>query len=349
MDKLLYFPYIAIPNGEWLTRTLLYWDEIASIVPYEYIERPGMHEKYMRHLVEENLVKQVIPEEYVFNFRGFEGNFLEYLKNDPLSMNLAVVGKMGELGNGKILRTTPIHMGKLADLGYELVELGLAKRMETNRSWFEVEAHTAKNFMTYLAFLISNATEYVPATDNYDGFRCLLPVTNYNNNNIKERVRNELRAVILEKILPVPKGRIDGSDIQRFKEKNYESLRKYRNHVEDFLVKYDSINESDRERTLKVFIEESQENIKQISERLTFFGNIDMSFITICSLASSVSPVASSLSSGDRSELIGAVPGLLGAIYATTRRESIADLHSKPLAYATIAKGTRTRRPFSQW
>ncbi len=348
MDKLLYFPYISVPNGEWLTRTLLYWDEIASIVPYEYINRPGMHERYMRHLVEENLVKQVIPEEYVFGFRGFEQNFLEYLRSDPLSMNLAAVGKMGELGNGKILRTTNIHMGKLADLGYELVELGLAKKKDSDWSWFEVEAHTASKFMTYLAFLISNATEYVPATDNYDGFRSLLPVAD-NERRIKERVRNELRAVILEKILPVPKGRIDGYDIQRFKDRNHESLKNYRNRVEDFLIKYDSINESDRERTMKIFIEESQDEIRLISEKMTFFGNVDMSFITMCSLASSVYPVATTVSSGNTADLIGALPGLLGAIYATTRRENIADLKSKPLAYAAIAKGTRTRTPFRKW
>jgi hypothetical protein len=33
---ILYFPTIAVPNGTWLRRALLYWDEVASIVPHQF-------------------------------------------------------------------------------------------------------------------------------------------------------------------------------------------------------------------------------------------------------------------------------------------------------------------------
>lgn len=41
MDKLLYFPYISIPNTEWTIHSLLYWDEVASIIPFEFMQDPG--------------------------------------------------------------------------------------------------------------------------------------------------------------------------------------------------------------------------------------------------------------------------------------------------------------------
>lgn len=31
--KVLYFPYISVPESAWFTRVLLYWDEVGSIVP----------------------------------------------------------------------------------------------------------------------------------------------------------------------------------------------------------------------------------------------------------------------------------------------------------------------------
>lgn len=35
---ILYYPTISIPTNDWLRRSLLYWDEIGSIVPVDYEE-----------------------------------------------------------------------------------------------------------------------------------------------------------------------------------------------------------------------------------------------------------------------------------------------------------------------
>jgi hypothetical protein len=32
----VYFPYINAPNNDWFVRTLLFWDDVACIVPHEY-------------------------------------------------------------------------------------------------------------------------------------------------------------------------------------------------------------------------------------------------------------------------------------------------------------------------
>lgn len=33
----LYYPYIKVPESDWFTRVLLYWDVVGAIVPYEYV------------------------------------------------------------------------------------------------------------------------------------------------------------------------------------------------------------------------------------------------------------------------------------------------------------------------
>jgi hypothetical protein len=40
MDKLLYYPYINLPEGDWTVRALLYYENVGSIVPLEYFYSP---------------------------------------------------------------------------------------------------------------------------------------------------------------------------------------------------------------------------------------------------------------------------------------------------------------------
>jgi hypothetical protein len=35
--RVLYFPFIRVPESTWLTQMLLHWDQVCSIVPYEFI------------------------------------------------------------------------------------------------------------------------------------------------------------------------------------------------------------------------------------------------------------------------------------------------------------------------
>lgn len=62
-NKILYFPYISVPRDPWLFRTLLYWDEVGSIVPMSFLENPEGLTPFMRELVREQLVTQIIPME----------------------------------------------------------------------------------------------------------------------------------------------------------------------------------------------------------------------------------------------------------------------------------------------
>ena len=57
----IYFPYIRVPNNEWFTRTLLFWDNIGSIVPMEFMRNREQLGPYMNNLIKEKLVTPIIP------------------------------------------------------------------------------------------------------------------------------------------------------------------------------------------------------------------------------------------------------------------------------------------------
>jgi hypothetical protein len=52
VQNVIYFPYIRVPESEWFTRVLLYWKQVASIVPYEYIKSSKLS-KFMDALISE--------------------------------------------------------------------------------------------------------------------------------------------------------------------------------------------------------------------------------------------------------------------------------------------------------
>jgi len=78
-NNVLYFPYIRIPQSSWFTRVLLYWDEIGSIVPYEYQRQRVKLGHYMQNLVEAGLVKEVVPSEHHSEVPEFRSAFLKLI------------------------------------------------------------------------------------------------------------------------------------------------------------------------------------------------------------------------------------------------------------------------------
>lgn len=77
LGKVLYFPYIRVPENVWFTQVLLYWDKVGSIVPSEYIRRPEKLGSYMGELVQADLVKPVVPPDYTYKIPRFREAFLE--------------------------------------------------------------------------------------------------------------------------------------------------------------------------------------------------------------------------------------------------------------------------------
>ena len=60
-SRVLYFPYISVPQTAWFSRVLLYWDEVGSIVPSPLANDLRQVSPYMGELVSAGLVRPIIP------------------------------------------------------------------------------------------------------------------------------------------------------------------------------------------------------------------------------------------------------------------------------------------------
>ena len=143
-NNALYFPFISVPKSKWIINSLLYWDKLASIVPMDYIENPNLLSPFMRSLVIEGLVTQVLPRDHLYKIENFEQIFIHYLetklrkRRSPHFLNLI---------NRKLInsRKVNIHIEKLGELASWLEKKNLAKRKDY--SWYEVEDWISLPFM----------------------------------------------------------------------------------------------------------------------------------------------------------------------------------------------------------
>ena len=273
MNKILYFPYISIPNTEWLSRAILYWDEVASIVPMDYIGNPELLDENMRKLVEYELVKQVIPTNYVYNIRNFVEDFekiidrhVRYIRNNR---------------NNRFhreIKYVKIHVEKMGDIERKLSEYGLC--IKDSYPWFWVEEGIAYKFMNYLAKRISQVEGYTPCTDKLKDLEKLQLSHSFS-------ARNKYRKIILDEILPAPVGEVNPIEIKRFKEKHNDQLRKFRGGIEQFIISlYGLPKEVINERIYR-FKKESLEEINELSNKMNENNLGDINLSNMCSVLAS--------------------------------------------------------------
>ena len=177
-DKVLYFPYIDVPQSAWLTRMLLYWDSVGAIIPFDFIEKPERLHEHTRSLVQANLLTQVIPSDYIGDIPNFSHAFLSYLdslgdvldrrrlsfqKRPPTGLRRRVFSR--RIHSQKMV-AVPLHMEKTSSLSTDLIHLGLAAYDEY--PWLAVEKKTADEFMYYLATVLGQhrKLQFTPVTDN---------------------------------------------------------------------------------------------------------------------------------------------------------------------------------------
>jgi len=158
-NRVLYFPYIRIPESRWLTQMLLYWDQVSSIVPYQFVQEPESLGQYMRCLVEEELVFQVIPSNYISEIPRFLEVFQRYLDN----LGPEVSSRTRRFVQGDLFR---IHIEKMGPIADALCRHRLAR--QTEYPWYDVERDTADDFMSYLATALGqlDSINSSPVTDN---------------------------------------------------------------------------------------------------------------------------------------------------------------------------------------
>jgi hypothetical protein len=149
-----------------------------------------------------------------------------------------------------------IHIEKMGEISHALVDQKLAR--EAGYPWYEVEADTANDFMTYLASALGKlaSVDSSPVTDQatyLDRFAKAGVA--------EDRVVQQLQALrvrVLEKVLPIPSHAIEPSKIRQFKNRHPQLLADFRRRVERELI--EAANKSDdflQQRQLELFFDEA--------------------------------------------------------------------------------------------
>jgi len=316
-DKVLYFPYIRVPDSTWFTRILLYWDEVGTIVPYEFIEAPERLGEHTRSLVQAGLVKQVIPGIYIPLIPRFAEAFLGYL--DRLGSELD--RRRSAFRKGETFR---IHIEKMDSLTYPLMDLGLAQASKPY-PWLDVEERTARDFMGYLATVLGRLKEldYAPTTDEEGILESLALAGAPSSLGIVRLAA--LRLVILEEALPAPSGPLHASEIRAFKDTYGEELRRFRRYIERELTSIAAVQDTGLcEHRLQILKEEIHDETASIRSRMEDRGWTRLIFGRLCSL---LAPILGRES----------LPALIKSVYEAFSGE-VKSVGTEPLAYAAFAQ-----------
>lgn len=225
--NVIYFPYINVPDNQWFTRTLLYWDHVYSIVPRDFMEGEGRLSQHMLGLVDVDAVKPLFPDDAheKLDFRDFSNTFLRLVEDDSFPVQRGII-----TSNPPVFW---VHAGKLNEIADPLCQMGLAR---TGRyPWYEVESYTARAFMLYLAGSFGELPDVDsdPVTDDEGSLKPGVG-TEVADGSWRPEL-DELRYGILSDVLPAPSDAIDPATLVRFKEEHGLHLRQFRARVEQKL------------------------------------------------------------------------------------------------------------------
>jgi hypothetical protein len=318
-NKVLYFPYINVPNSTWFTRMLLYWDEVGAIVPYDFICRPELLDEYTRSLVKATLVKQVIPGNFIEKIPEYNESFINYIES--LGSKLEKRRKSFKQLPG--IKTCRIHIEKMDKLAKFFVSMELAK--EKDYPWYEVEAETGKEFMTYLAATLGKIDElqYMPITDE---LRHLEEFVFSSSSDLEpEKKISSIRLQLLEDLFPSPAKPLYAHEIEKFKNSHGGKLRTFRLKVENELVNIADIeDEALRKRKIELFKEETREAIREIKSYLNESG---YNRLTLSKIGSVITAIP----------YISGPSGLVKAIFHTYNNSDEINI-DRTLLYAAFAQ-----------
>lgn len=306
MNKILYYPYINVPRTDWTLRTLLYYDTVGTIVPYEYFRRPeNNYEPFMLELVREGLVEPINPMDVLHRSWEIFRPFIEFIENDRLNARRlnSLRGRYHNLEEPEF-HGVKIHADKFdGDVFYHLQQLGLARQSED--MWYIVERSTANQLMKYLATIIGSKLKMQPTTDSFNPLFSRQVINN----------QNKRREIILDKLIPFPE-EIDFKKLLKFKEKNINLLGAFRNRVElivlDPTIKYNTPFFDEKVRELEI---RKEELIAKMSEGQ--LGRILLG--TICGIIGAGHGL---ITANVTNTVVGAIPGFANAVYTALQIEN---------------------------
>lgn len=307
MSNLLYYPYINVPRTDWTLRTLLYYDNIGSIVPQEFFYEPERnYDEFMLELVRSELVTPINPLDVLHNPWESTRPFIELIQDNEKKLKKAqkrfIGGHRGSIHGDKFSKAN-IHSDKFdQEIFYQLEQLGLAESDEGR--WYSVEKKTANNLMNFLATLISAKTERLPTTDYVRPF--------YNRSSFKKV--QQKRETILTSLIPFPED-INLTRLLKFKEKHSNLLEAFRTQVE--LIALDP-NIMEGTPLFYQRLSELTQRKDELSAKMNESKFKNILFGTVCGLIGAYQGIATA---STRGAIIGALPGFAHAVYSALQIE----------------------------
>src|SRR5574343_305298 len=246
---ILYYPTIDIPRGNWLRHSLLYWDEVSSIVPKSWNGNQLIElSPEIEYLMDEGQFRPIKPEDLITksdnweNFENFQQEFREIVSsvqfrsfinrrqsNGQYKIHSNKIENNYRIHSNKVEGNYRVHSNKTSDSIYNFLrELNLASRDGENE-WINFEQNTALLYMSllakYLADIDSNQTTI--GTDYYT----------YEKFNFKRVSENEGFPVIsfnLNNVLPTPKSNVSFEQIIQFKKKRSDNLNHFKKTITEY-------------------------------------------------------------------------------------------------------------------
>lgn len=329
MSSILYYPYINLPRTDWTLRTLLYYDNVSSIVPQEYFYSPERnYDGFMLDLVRNELVTPINPLDVLERPWEVTKPFLELVERNKNKLKTAQnhfrAGDRGMIHLDKF-PSARIHSDKFDEsVFYGLQELGLAERSEGR--WFSVERRTANSLMMFLASLIGSKTNRLPTTDIIKPRFHIYPSAN-----------QRKRETILTSLIPFPQD-LDVYKLWRFKEKHSDLLTAFRTRVELIVLDPNVVEGSELfDMHLSELLQRKQELTAKMNE--SKFGSL--LFGTVCGLIGAFQGFASASTEG---AVIGGIPGFAAAVYSALQIERAENVFDQSgLKYLALADKRLTR------
>jgi len=266
-DKLLYFPFINIPDNSWTIKGLLYWDSVGIIVPQQFRKHPEHYDNFTKELLRTDLIEEVVPYEHLTRIRNFHQGFNKLIEKSTINIDTLRAAFLAR-------KTSSVHIQKFGDiLLKQLADLGIAGQID--HDWYEVESSIARKIMFYLAITIGAAGNFTPGTDKFNP----LSVSNASGLIGRGRIRNRL----LENLMPYPVNP-DLTMLKRFKDKYHAELTSFRILLEQAALDISMIrSKEDRNEMLEFKIEEIKDAKEKIQRELEFsFSKIGLG--TLCGI-----------------------------------------------------------------
>jgi hypothetical protein len=220
-DSALYFPYINVPERPSLTRVLLYWDTLGSIIP-----EGAELDSWTQGLVDAELVTPVRPSEYIDS-----------------STLLSDLERLLDAGLARRRTSVPpfyLHIEKTNRWALEMLrERGLATWSSGQTDgrqpgWIRVDGEVGALYVAYLACYICQMSGLMmePITDQ----ALILETVSGVDSVATAMSLDHLRGAVLQGVLPSPRDGVTTAELVEFKRTHGALLKDLRTEVENHVL-----------------------------------------------------------------------------------------------------------------